>query len=47
MKILDEARIRLTEKICKIARTGTEWLGLKLAASGVKPIDSKIQAISS
>ena len=46
MKNLDEAGIRLKEKKCQIAQSETEWLGYKLTATGVKPIDSKIQAIS-
>ena len=46
MKTLDEAGIRLKSEKCKIAQRKTEWLGYYLSASGVKPIDEKIQAIS-
>ena len=46
MKILEEAGIRLKEKKCQIAQSETEWLGYQLTATGVKPMDSKIQAIS-
>ena len=46
MKILDEAGIRLKEEKCQIAQSETECLGYKLMATGVKPIDSKIQDIS-
>ena len=46
MKILDAAGIRLKEEKCQIAQSETEWLGFKLTATEVKPIDSKNQAIS-
>ena len=46
LRTLDEAVIRLKLEKCKIAQTETEWLGYKLTANGVKPIDEKIQAMS-
>ena len=46
MKILDEAGIRLKEEKSQMAQSETEWLRFKLTATGVKPTDSKVQAIS-
>ena len=43
MKILDESGIRLKEETCQIEQSETEWLGYNLTATGLEPIDNKIE----
>ena len=47
MKILDEATLQLKAETCVIARTSIEWLGYKLSRTGISPINTKAQRISS
>ena len=44
MKKLDNANIRLKWEKCKFAAEEIEWLGYKLSQTGIKPINSKVQA---
>ena len=46
MKIL-EANLQLKAEKCVIARTSIEWLGYKLSRTGISPINTKAQGISS
>ena len=41
---LDEAGIRLNLEKCQVGKTETEWPGFQLSKSGIKPVNSKIQA---
>ena len=45
LKKLDNANIRLKWEKCKFAAEEIEWLGYKLSQTGIKPINSKVQAI--
>ena len=47
MKILDEANLQLKAEKCVIAKTSIEWLGYKLSRTGISPINTKAQGISS
>ena len=43
---LDNANIRLKWEKCKFAAEETDWLGYKLSQTGIKPINSKVQALT-
>ena len=47
MKIVDEANLQLEAEKCVIAKTSIEWLGYKLSRTGISPINTKAQGISS
>ena len=47
MKILGEANLQLKAEKCVIAKTRMEWLGYKLSRTGISPINTKAQGISS
>ena len=47
MKILDGAKLQLKAEKCVIAKTSIEWLGYKLSRTGISPINTKAQGISS
>ena len=42
---LNKAGIRRKIEKCKLAQKETEWLGYKLSAAGIKPVEEKVQAI--
>ena len=46
LKILDNANVRLKLEKCKFAEEEIDWLGYKLSQTGIKPIKSKVQAIT-
>ena len=46
LKRLDNANVRLKWEKCKFAEEEIEWLGYKLFQTGIKPINSKVQAIT-
>ena len=46
LKSLDNANIRLKWEKCKFSAEETDWLGHKLSPTGIKPINSKVQAIT-
>ena len=43
---LDNANIQLKWEKCKFAAEETDWLGYKLSQTGIKPINSKVQAMT-
>ena len=43
---LDEANVRLKWEKCKFARNENEWLGYHLTQTGIRPINTKIKAIT-
>ena len=43
---LDEANIRLKWEKCKFAQSEVAWLGYHLTQTGIRPINTKIQAIT-
>ena len=45
-KRLDNANIRLKWERCKFPAEESDWLGNKLSQTGIKPINSKVQAIT-
>ena len=45
LKRLDNANVRLKWEKCKFAEEEVDWLGYKLSQTGIKPINSKVQAI--
>ena len=46
LRKLDNANIRLKWEKCKFAAEEINWLGYKLSQTGIKPINSKVQAIT-
>ena len=46
LKRLDNANVRLKWEKCKFAEEEIEWLGYKLSQTGIKPVNSKVQAIT-
>ena len=46
LKRVDNANIRLKWEKCKFAVEDIDWLGYKLSQTGIKPINSKVQAIT-
>ena len=46
IRVLDKAGVRLKIEKCKLAQKETEWLGYKVSAAGIRPIEEKIQAIT-
>ena len=46
LKRLDNAKVQLKWEKCKFAAEETNWLGYKLSQTGIKPISSKVQAIT-
>ena len=47
MKILNEANLQMKAEKCVLAKTSIEWLGYKLSRTGISPINTKAQGISS
>ena len=43
---MDNANVSLKWEKCKFAEEETDWLGYKLSQTGIKPINSKVQAIT-
>ena len=43
---MDNANVRLKWEKCKFAEEEIEWLGYKLSQTGIKPINSKVLAIT-
>ena len=46
LKRLDNSNIRLKWEKCIFAAEETDWLGYKLSQIVIKPINSKVQAIT-
>ena len=46
LKRLDNANVRLKWEQCKFAKEEIDWLGYKLSQTRIKPINSKVQAIT-
>ena len=46
LKRLGNANVRLKREKCKFAEEEIEWLGYKLSQTGIKPINSKVQALT-
>ena len=46
IRVLDKAGVRLKIEKCKLAQKETKWLGYKVSAAGIRPIEENIQAIT-